>query len=119
MCCNVLSIKNNWLRVLDTAERPQIDQGIGHQLHPIVSLLDTFKSEQQPLEFVLPRKGPFDPHPQGMDGCMEKAFTAAFGRLAVARILFDVGDHPRIENARAIRSGVKAAVEIDISASEV
>src|SRR5262249_28501100 len=34
----------NWLRVLDTAERPQIDQGIGHQLHPIVSLLDAFKS---------------------------------------------------------------------------
>jgi len=34
----------NWLRVLDTAERPQIDQGICHQLHPIVSLLDAFKS---------------------------------------------------------------------------
>src|SRR5215471_7419295 len=28
-------------------------------------------------------------------------------------------DHPRIKNALAIRSGVKAAVEIDISASEV
>src|SRR5262249_40466345 len=42
----------NWLRVLDTAERPQIDQGIGHHLHPIVSLLDTFKAEQQPLELV-------------------------------------------------------------------
>jgi hypothetical protein len=39
----------NWLRVLDTAERPQIDQGIGQQLHPIMSLLDAFKSEQQPL----------------------------------------------------------------------
>jgi hypothetical protein len=35
----------NWLRVLDTAERPQIDQGICHQLHPIVSLLDAFKSK--------------------------------------------------------------------------
>src|SRR5262245_26095189 len=33
----------NWLRVLDTTERPQIDQGIGHQLHPIVSLLEAFK----------------------------------------------------------------------------
>ena len=40
----------NWLRVLDTAERPQIAQGICHQLHPIVSLLDAFKPEQQPLE---------------------------------------------------------------------
>jgi hypothetical protein len=34
----------NWLRVSDTAERSQVDQRIGHQLHAIVSLLDTFKS---------------------------------------------------------------------------
>src|SRR5262245_40675149 len=53
----------NWLRVLDTAERPQIDQGIGHQLHPIVSLLDAFKSKQQSLELVFPRKGALDTHP--------------------------------------------------------
>src|SRR4029450_8581655 len=39
--------------------------------------------------------------------------------LAVAGGLFEVGDHPRIKNALAIRSGVKAAVKIDISASEV
>jgi hypothetical protein len=39
-----LSLSRNWLRVLDTTERPQIDQDIGHQLHPIVSLLDAFKS---------------------------------------------------------------------------
>jgi len=52
----------NWLRVLDTAERSQIDQGICHQLHPIMSLLDAFKSEQQPLELVFPRKGPLDTH---------------------------------------------------------
>jgi predicted permease len=36
----------NWLRVSDTAERSQVDQRIGHQLHAIVPLLDTFKSEQ-------------------------------------------------------------------------
>ena len=35
----------NWLRVLDTAERSQIDQGIRHQLHPIVPLLEAFKAE--------------------------------------------------------------------------
>ena len=40
----------NWLQVLDTAERPQIDQGICHQLHPIVSLLDTCKAAQEPLK---------------------------------------------------------------------
>src|SRR5437870_10400382 len=109
----------NWLRVLGTAESSQVDQRVCQQLHPIVSLLDAFKSEQQPLALVFPRKGPFDTHPQRMDGFIEEPLASALGALAVARILFDVGDHPRIENARAIRSGVKAAVEIDISASEV
>ena len=53
---------SNWLRVLDTAERSQVDQCVRHQLHAIVPLLDAFKTEQQPLEFVLPRKSPLDPH---------------------------------------------------------
>ena len=35
----------NWLQVLGTAERSQVDQGIRHQLHAIVSLLDAFKAE--------------------------------------------------------------------------
>ena len=35
----------NWLQVLYTAERSQVDQRIRHQLHPIVSLLDAFKAE--------------------------------------------------------------------------
>src|SRR5205823_977819 len=52
----------NWLRVLDTAKRSQVDHRVCHQLHAIMPLLDTFKAEQQPLEFVLPRKGPLDPH---------------------------------------------------------
>lgn len=50
----------NWLQVLGTAEGAQIDHRVPQQLHAIVALLDTFKAEQQPLEFVLPRKGPFD-----------------------------------------------------------
>ena len=53
----------NWLRVSDTAERSQVDQRIGHQLHAIVPLLDTFKSEQQPLELVFPGKGSLDTYP--------------------------------------------------------
>ena len=52
----------NWLRVVDTTERSQVDQRVRHQLHRIVSLLDAFKAEQQPLELVFPRKGPLDPH---------------------------------------------------------
>ena len=54
---------NNWLRVLDTTERSQVDQGICHQLHPIVPLLNALKPQEEPLELVFPRKGPLDPHP--------------------------------------------------------
>ena len=52
-----------------------------------MSVLEAFKAEQQPLELVFPGKGPFDPHPQRMDGGVEEAFASAFGRLAVARRL--------------------------------
>jgi hypothetical protein len=55
-------VRVNWLRVLGTPERSQVDQRIHQQLHPVVPLLDTFKAEQEPLEFVLPRKGPLDSH---------------------------------------------------------
>src|SRR5712691_6081230 len=41
------------------------------------------------------------------------------GTLAVTRILLDVGDHTGIENALAIVDGIKAAIEIEISTSEV
>ena len=53
----------NWLQVLGATELAQIDQRVRHQFHAIVPLLDTFKSKQEPLEIVLPRKGPLDPHP--------------------------------------------------------
>jgi len=38
-------IRINWLRVLDTAESSQVDQCVGHQLHAIMPLLDTFETE--------------------------------------------------------------------------
>jgi len=38
------ALTGNWLRVLGTAERSQIHQGVCHQLYPVVPLLDTFKS---------------------------------------------------------------------------
>jgi hypothetical protein len=50
----------NWLRVLDTTERSQVDQRIRHQLHAIVPLLNAFKAEQQPFELVFPCKGALD-----------------------------------------------------------
>jgi hypothetical protein len=39
-------LKVNWLRVLDTAKRSQVDQRIRQQFHAIVPLLDAFKTEQ-------------------------------------------------------------------------
>jgi hypothetical protein len=38
------ALVGNWLRVLGTAERSQVDQRIRQQLHPIVQLLDAFKT---------------------------------------------------------------------------
>jgi hypothetical protein len=64
-----------------------------------VSLLDAFKAEQQPLELICPGRGSFDPHPQRMDGAVEEAFASTLGRLAVARILCDVGNQAGIEDA--------------------
>jgi hypothetical protein len=57
------ALSSNWLQVLGTTETPQIDQGVGHQFHPVVALLDVLETEEQPLEFVLPRKRPLDALP--------------------------------------------------------
>jgi hypothetical protein len=35
----------NWLQVLGTTETPHIDQGVRHQFHPIVALLDVLETE--------------------------------------------------------------------------
>ena len=59
----VITLPIKWLRVLGTTEMPHIDQRIRHQFHPVVALLDVLETEQQPLEFVLPRKGPLDALP--------------------------------------------------------
>jgi hypothetical protein len=57
-----MTLRNNRLQVLGATELSQIYQRVRHQLHAVVPLLDALKSEQQPLEFVLPRKGPLDTH---------------------------------------------------------
>jgi hypothetical protein len=54
-----------------------------------------------------------------MDGSVEQSLAPALGRRAVARILFDVGDHPGIENALSILCGIKAPIGIKVGASEV
>ena len=109
----------NWLRVLGTAKLPHIDQGVRHQFHAKMSLLPVFKTQEEPLEFIFPRKGPIDTRPQRMDGSIEEPLAPSLGLLAVAGILCDVRDHSGIENTLAIVLGVKSGVEIQISSSKV
>src|SRR5215470_11071048 len=109
----------NWLRVLGTTELAQIDQRVCQQLHAIMPQLDTFKTEQESLEFILPGKGALDAHPQRMNGGVEQAFASALRGLAVTGILFDVGNHAGIENALPIVRGIKTTIEVEVGAAEV
>jgi hypothetical protein len=109
----------NWLRVLGTAELPHIDQGVRQQFHAKMPLLQVFKTQQQPLEFIFPRKGPIDASPQGVDSGLEESLAPSLGALAVAEILFDIGDQASIENALTIVCGIKTSVEIQIGSSKV
>ena len=77
-------LPNNWLQVLGTTETPQIDQGVGHQFHPVVALLEVLETEEQPREFVRPRKRPLDALPYGMDRSVEQPLAPTLGGLAVA-----------------------------------
>jgi len=36
---------DNWSQVLGTTETPHIDQGVRHQFHPVVALLDVLETE--------------------------------------------------------------------------
>src|SRR5262245_60417626 len=109
----------NWLQVLGTAELPHIDQGVRQHFHGKMSLLYVFKTQEQPLELVLPRKCPIHTGSQGMDGFVEQTLSSSLRVLSITRILFNVGDHAGVENALAIVRGIKTSVEIDIRASEV
>ena len=96
-----------------------ISQRVRQQLHPIVPLLDTFKSEQQPFARIFPGKGALHAHPHRMEGGVEEAFASALWGLAVARILLDIGHQAGIENALPIVRGIKAAIKGEVGISEV
>jgi len=50
---------------------------------------------------------------------VEEPLAPALGALAVGGILWNVGDYAGIENTLAIVCGIKAAIEVQIGASEV
>ena len=49
---------DSWLQVSGTTKMPEIDHGVGHQLHTVMALLFELKAQQQPFEFILSREGP-------------------------------------------------------------
>jgi len=48
-----------------------------------------------------------------------QALASALGALTVPGILGDVGDQARIEDALPIVRGIKAAIEVEVGASQV
>jgi hypothetical protein len=54
-----------------------------------------------------------------MDGFIEQPLAPALGGLPMTRILCDVRDHRGVEDHLAIVLGIKAAIEVDVGASEV
>jgi hypothetical protein len=54
-----------------------------------------------------------------MEGSVEPPLSPALGAFAIAGILGDVRDQAHIENTRAIAGGIKAAIKVEIRASEL
>jgi hypothetical protein len=50
---------------------------------------------------------------------MEYPLPSAFGARAVAWVLWDVGEHPGVEHARAIVGGIAASIEMERGTSPV
>jgi len=54
-----------------------------------------------------------------MDGFVEQPLAPALGRLAVAGMLLDVGDHARMENTLPIVRRIKATIKVERGSSQV
>src|SRR5712692_1125386 len=103
----------NWLQVSASTKLPEIDEREGEKLETEMMNLFGLKAQQQSLEFILPGKGALNDEAQFVENVIKEACPSPFGRLSVARIFFDVGLEPRIEDALAIGFAVKARVQIE------
>ena len=54
-----------------------------------------------------------------MDRVVEQPLAPTLGGFAIPRILFDVGDHTRIEDHLPIVRRIKATIEVEVGAFEV
>jgi hypothetical protein len=107
------------LRVLGTAELPDIDQGVRQPFHANVSVLQVFKTPPPPLELVLPGTCPIDPGAQDVDGGLAYPFAPSLGAVAVAGLRLALGEHARLEHVLAMVRGINASVAMQLGSSKV
>ena len=50
---------------------------------------------------------------------MKEPLTRPLGSFAIAKVLFDIGDHAGIENALPIVRGIKTAIQVEVRACQV
>jgi hypothetical protein len=55
----------------------------------------------------------------GVYGGIKEPLPPPLRGFAIMRVLFDIGDHTRVENTRTIVRGIEAGLKIQIGASEV
>src|SRR5213596_2371984 len=109
----------NWLQVLASAKLPEIDERERKEFESQMTNLYGLKAQQQALEFVLPGEGAFNGEAQFVAYLIDEALAPAFGLLAVARVLFDVGRQSGIEDTLAIGFVVKARIQIEYGPGHV
>ena len=54
-----------------------------------------------------------------MDRGIEQPLPPALGGLAIPWVFCDVGNHPRIDDHLPIAGGIKAAIEVEVSSTEI
>src|SRR5207244_9642080 len=87
----------NWLQVSASTKLPEIDEREGNKFEPKMTNVFGLKAQQQTLEFILPGEGAFHDEAQFVQCGIEEALAPPFGRLPVARILFEVRLEPNLE----------------------
>ena len=103
----------NWLQVLASTKRSEIDEGEGEEFEAKVMNRLGLKAQQQALELILPGESPFHGEASVIQHGIKKALASPLGLLPIARILFDIGLEPRIEDRLAIGFAVKARIQIE------
>ena len=93
----------------------QIDHGESNVVSSQETSIVPFKPNEQPLEFVDPGESTFGGKATAIDCCVEEPLTTSFGLLAIALILWNVGNHAVIEASFASFAGIEGRISVEIS----